>query len=502
LPAVKKALVLAPGSTVTVSLITYATGSIGNTRVVSVQLYKNTPTGTPIGTASGTTPNFTSATPTLRTFTFTVAAGAAGSLSPGDTLVLRVTNASTGSGTRSIGIDQFDGATDRSTVSFNTATVINVDSVGIYDAAHPAATTSVRYLPGGTAYVRAVISDPFGSFDVNHATVTITDPLGSVKVNAGAMNQVDEDTANATRTFEYTYALPSNARLGSWTASVKGYEGVENTITHTGNASFEVEGAITLDKSWGGTATAGDTVTLSISGGTSTNAGSSTAPSTTTPATATSGAGATITLAEAYAVGIPGSYTPNLACSKVTDSSTVVVTGTGLSRTISMPADSSVTCTWDNSKTVPLTIVKLSTVYSDPVNGTTNPKAIPGAVVEYQVIVSNPAANPVDTDSVFVRDPLPPQVVLRVSDIGAAGSGPVSFANGSPPSGMTYTFGALGNLTDDLQFSNDSGATWNYVPTPDAGGYDAAVTGVRVNPKGAFSGNGGQFTLRFRIMIK
>lgn len=502
LPAVKKALVLTPGSTVTVSLITYANGSIGNARTVSVQLYKNTPTGTPIGTAAGTTPNFTSATPTLRNFTFAVAAGAAGSLAPGDTLVLRVTNASTGSGTRSIGIDQFDGATNRSTVSFATTTVINVDSVDAYNAAYPAVTTSARYLSGGTVYIRAVISDPFGSYDVNHATVTITNPAGTVKVNAGPMNQAAEDIPNATRTFEYTYVLPANARFGSWTASVKGYEGVENAITHTGNGSFNVEGTISVGKTWGGTATAGDTVTLAISGGTTATGGSSTAPSATTAATATSGAGATITITEAYTVGTSGTYTTSLACSKVTDSSTVVVSGTGLGRTITMPADSPVTCTWDNSKTVPLTVVKLSTVHSDPVNGTTNPKAIPGAVIEYQIIITNPAANPIDADTVFVRDPMPPQVDLRVADLGVGGSGPVSFTNGAPPSGMTYSFVALANLADDLQFSNDSGATWNYVPTPDADGFDPAVTGIRVNPKGAFSPNNAQCTLKFRVRIK
>ena len=241
---------------------------------------------------------------------------------------------------------------------------------------------------------------------------------------------------------------------------------------------------------------------LTISGGTTAAAGSSTAPSTTTPASATSGAGTTITLSEAYGIGLPGAYTMSLACSKASDSTTVVVSGSGLSRTITMPADSSVNCTWDNSKTVPLTVVKLSTVVSDPVNGSTNPKRIPGAVIEYQVIVTNPAANPIDVDSVFVRDPMPPQVVLNVADLGAVGSGPVLFTNGSPPSGMTFTFNALGTLTDDLQFSNDNGATWNYVPVPDADGYDPAVTGLRVNPKGTFGANNAQFTLRFRVRVQ
>ena len=178
-----------------------------------------------------------------------------------------------------LGIDQFDGS-DRSTVSFATTTVINVDSAAAYSGAYPSVATSARYLPGGTVYVRAVVSDPFGSYDVNHATVTITDPTATVQLAAGAMNQVDEDTAAATRTYEYTYSLPANARLGSWTASVKGYEGVENTITHTGNTSFTVEGTVTLGKTWGGSATAGDTVDLTISGGTTATAGTSTAPST------------------------------------------------------------------------------------------------------------------------------------------------------------------------------------------------------------------------------
>lgn len=36
-----------------------------------------------------------------------------------------------------------------------------------------------------------------------------------------------------------------------------------------------------------------------------------------------------------------------------------------------------------------VTVAKTSTVISDPVNGTTNPKAVPGAIVEYCIVVSN-----------------------------------------------------------------------------------------------------------------
>ncbi len=53
-----------------------------------------------------------------------------------------------------------------------------------------------------------------------------------------------------------------------------------------------------------------------------------------------------------------------------------------------------------------LNVYKTSRVISDPVNGTTNPKMIPGAVVEYCLIVVNGAAG-APANSVSLSDPLP-----------------------------------------------------------------------------------------------
>lgn len=52
-----------------------------------------------------------------------------------------------------------------------------------------------------------------------------------------------------------------------------------------------------------------------------------------------------------------------------------------------------------------ITVRKISTVISDPVNGTTNPKAIPGAVVEYCIAVAN-AAGGADAANISIADPL------------------------------------------------------------------------------------------------
>ena len=167
-----------------------------------------------------------------------------------------------------------------------------------------------------------------------------------------------------------------------------------------------------------------------------------------------------------------------------------------------MPLDSSVTCTWTNTPSTPLTLVKLAIVQSDPINGVSTPKAIPGAVVEYQLILTNPSSTSVDSGTLVVSDPVPAQVDMVVADIAGVASGPVRFVDGTPSSGLTYTFSGLASTTDDVDFSDDGGASWTYVPTPDAGGRDPAVTDIRINPKGEFAGNNAQFTLRFRVVIQ
>ena len=59
----------------------------------------------------------------------------------------------------------------------------------------------------------------------------------------------------------------------------------------------------------------------------------------------------------------------------------------------------------------------------------------------------------------------------------------------------------LSSMADDVSFSSDNGVTWAYVPTVGADGVDPLVTDIRINPKGAFSANNGQFTVRLRVVV-
>jgi hypothetical protein len=153
-----------------------------------------------------------------------------------------------------------------------------------------------------------------------------------------------------------------------------------------------------------------------------------------------------------------------------------------------------------------LTVVKSSSVISDPFNGTTNPKAIPGALANYSIGVTNTNAGTADSGTTIITDAVPSTMRLYVGDVGGVGSGPVAFANGTPTSGLSYTFTSLASTTDSIAFSNNGGATYTYTPVPDANGYDSNVTHIRVTPTGTFagasSGSNPNFQLQMRMQVR
>lgn len=152
-----------------------------------------------------------------------------------------------------------------------------------------------------------------------------------------------------------------------------------------------------------------------------------------------------------------------------------------------------------------LTHQKTVTVISDPLSGTTQPKSIPGAIERYAVRLTNTGPATVDGNSLSISDAIPANTALYVLDQGTAGSGPVAFVNGTPASGVTWTYTALNSTSDDLEFSNDGGTTWTYTPTPNANGCDPAVTHIRLRPDGTMAASSGAgnpwFELRFQVRV-
>ncbi len=153
-----------------------------------------------------------------------------------------------------------------------------------------------------------------------------------------------------------------------------------------------------------------------------------------------------------------------------------------------------------------LAAAKTVTIEEDPVNGTIGAYAIPGARARYRVEVESEGRLPIDTDSVSFVDILPADVKLVVNDFGGGAAGPVRFTDGTTTSALTYSFVSLASATDDIDFSNNGGATFTYTPTPGTDGADGAVTHFRVRPKGDFAGDGAganpSFVLEYDVIVE
>ncbi|WBO23152.1 hypothetical protein [Sphingomonas abietis] len=153
----------------------------------------------------------------------------------------------------------------------------------------------------------------------------------------------------------------------------------------------------------------------------------------------------------------------------------------------------------------PLTVVKTMTVVSDPLNETL-PKAIPGALLDYTDTITNPTGGASNVTGIAFADAIPAKTKLIVTDLNGSGSGPVVFSDGGLilgllGSNLTYSYSGLGSTTDRLDFSNDNGAHWDYVPVADADGADGAVTNIRVRPSGT-QAVGSYFRIRFRVEVR
>lgn len=237
---------------------------------------------------------------------------------------------------------------------------------------------------------------------------------------------------------------------------------------------------------------------------------------TTVATTTTTGTGATVnnsqttpiqaTVGQAYSFAEAASgttiltdYSATMSCANAftTSSTTLPTTVRG---SVTPALGDSIICTITNTAigtTATLQIQKTSTVVSDPVNGTTNPKAIPGAVVQYTITVTNIGTGPVDSGTVIVTDPLPTTVSMYV-----AGASPVTFTDGTPSSGLTMT---STNVT--YTKATGGGTPFTYTPVANGSGYDANVTGIRIAPQGIMNaatpaGQLPNFSVTFKATIK
>jgi len=131
----------------------------------------------------------------------------------------------------------------------------------------------------------------------------------------------------------------------------------------------------------------------------------------------------------------------------------------------------------------------------DPVNEESNPKAIPGAMIRYIIHAQNEGLGKTDNNTVALDDTVPTNMKLCVAVIGRCHK--VAFVDGAISSELSL--GAI-------EYSDNGGTDFSYVPTADGEGFDMDVTDVRVKLDGSFNASDGtnhpSFDIKLHMGVK
>ncbi len=319
---------------------------------------------------------------------------------------------------------------------------------------------------------------PFTAAAVSLASgipLTITETMASGSVSAlskyqSKLNCTNANTGSAT-------AIPTNLTTTSHSIGALQFgDSIECTFTNSAYPHISLAKALATSRRF-----STDQFTVQINSGGTTIASATTSGTTNVVSGGNTGltqvtAGSAYTLTEIAASGSLSQYTYVLACTNANTSSTTVLPTT-VGGTITPALGDVITCTITNSRRSgngTLTVVKFSTPVSDPINGTVNPKMIPGAIVRYTITVFSTGNQSISNGTIVITDPLPSNVTY---DGGSA----VQFTNGAIASGLS-TFNASTMVTFSSQ--TGGGSPFTYTPTS---GYDPNVKGVRIAPTGTMS---------------
>lgn len=177
--------------------------------------------------------------PSIATEVFNVPVAGDINLTAGSRVTVTVAQTNTNPGSPDMHVfTNYSAGAEISRVELTSKNVIDVDSVKFYDAVYPGGTELSYTSPGQTFYTRAVVSDPFGSYDITGATLSLVDSEGFVALTDATMTQVD-DSGAATKTYELAYTVPGGSSASNWTATVKATEGTEGEVTATGTGTLE-----------------------------------------------------------------------------------------------------------------------------------------------------------------------------------------------------------------------------------------------------------------------
>jgi hypothetical protein len=148
----------------------------------------------------------------------------------------------------------------------------------------------------------------------------------------------------------------------------------------------------------------------------------------------------------------------------------------------------------------PIAATVTSVTTWDPVSKTSFPKAIVGSKRRLTVTVSNPDIVAADLNTVNVELATPAGTQVALTGDGSGSTGVIVFTDGSPASGLTFRYGSGADATDDVAFSGGT-LGWSYAPTAGDTASEAAVTRVRLRPRGVMAA-GSSFAVSLPYLVR
>ena len=140
-----------------------------------------------------------------------------------------------------------------------------------------------------------------------------------------------------------------------------------------------------------------------------------------------------------------------------------------------------------------IAVSKSSAVISDPINGVSDPKRVPGSVIEFTVTTSNAGNDSPDPDTIYMTDAIDSAATEFYAD------GGVTFIDGATSSALTVGTVSYSSTPAPGPY------VFDYSPVPDAYGYDRNITAVKVTTSGTFAYGGtpaASFSITFRVKVR
>lgn len=142
-----------------------------------------------------------------------------------------------------------------------------------------------------------------------------------------------------------------------------------------------------------------------------------------------------------------------------------------------------------------ITLQKTVLTIYDPYNGASNPKAIPGSVLEYTITAYNSGPAAADNNTIRISDLIPDKTKVCVETSGYCKA--PYFVDGTVSSGLS-----LGTVT----YSDNGGSSYSYSAIGDGEGADSSVTHLSAPTLGQFqpanSTIPSSFSLKFRVVVE